>query len=98
MFICHVQEWSREMLLEKWMRDPVDCCQAAGVQAPNSVLHHGSSLESNTSPDISEEKRNPEILVIPQNPCPDLFLNYKILVRDLLEYNFKLGSSNNNVL
>lgn len=52
------------MLLEKWMKDPIECCQAAGVQAPSSVLHHGSSLESNTSPDISEDKSsNPEVVV-----------------------------------
>ncbi|XP_074035864.1 ankyrin repeat and IBR domain-containing protein 1 [Leptinotarsa decemlineata] len=42
-------EWSRELLLEKWMRDPVECCQLAGVQAPSSVLQHASSIESSIS-------------------------------------------------
>lgn len=56
-------EWSREVLLEKWMKDPVECCQLAGVQAPSSVLQHGSSLDSNTSPDVSEETACPELTV-----------------------------------
>nr|CAD7260702.1 unnamed protein product [Timema shepardi] len=33
-------EWSRETLLEKWMKDPVQCCQLAGVQPPTSALQH----------------------------------------------------------
>ena len=32
-------EWSREVLLEQWMRDPVVTCQLAGVQPPFSALH-----------------------------------------------------------
>ncbi|KAL1115064.1 hypothetical protein AAG570_007095, partial [Ranatra chinensis] len=30
-------EWSREALLEKWMKDPVICCRRAGVQPPPSA-------------------------------------------------------------
>ncbi|XP_060867309.1 ankyrin repeat and IBR domain-containing protein 1-like [Metopolophium dirhodum] len=30
-------EWSREILLERWVRDPDKCCQIAGVQVPMSV-------------------------------------------------------------
>ncbi|CAB3364276.1 Hypothetical predicted protein [Cloeon dipterum] len=37
-------EWSREALLEKWMKDPVLCCQLAGVQPPPSALEHSSLL------------------------------------------------------
>ncbi len=33
-------EWSREVLLESWMRDPVSMCQVAGVQPPFSALQH----------------------------------------------------------
>ncbi|KAG8282877.1 hypothetical protein J6590_027311 [Homalodisca vitripennis] len=33
-------EWSRESLLEKWMKDPVQCCQLAGVQPPTSAWQH----------------------------------------------------------
>lgn len=29
-------EWSRETLLDKWMINPVQCCQSAGVQPPPS--------------------------------------------------------------
>lgn len=65
------KEWSREMLLEKWMKDPVECCQAAGVQAPSSLLHHGSSLESNS---VSEEEKRDEIVVSVQLPTKELFL------------------------
>lgn len=32
-----VLEWSREILLERWVRDPDKCCQIAGVQVPISV-------------------------------------------------------------
>ncbi|KAJ8942883.1 hypothetical protein NQ314_009900 [Rhamnusium bicolor] len=46
-------EWSRELLLEKWMRDPVECCQLAGVQAPSSVLQHAGSIESSISAETS---------------------------------------------
>ncbi|XP_039298971.1 uncharacterized protein LOC111051560 isoform X2 [Nilaparvata lugens] len=30
-------EWSRECLLEKWIRDAVKCCQVAGVKPPPSA-------------------------------------------------------------
>lgn len=39
-------EWSRETLLEKWMKDPVQCCQLAGVQPPTSALQHCGSEPS----------------------------------------------------
>ncbi|XP_044263786.1 ankyrin repeat and IBR domain-containing protein 1-like [Tribolium madens] len=48
-------EWSRELLLEKWMKDPVECCQIAGVQAPSSVLKHAGSLESSISAETNDE-------------------------------------------
>ncbi|KAH0812293.1 hypothetical protein GEV33_010496 [Tenebrio molitor] len=48
-------EWSRELLLEKWMKDPVECCQLAGVQAPSSVLKHAGSLESSISAETNDE-------------------------------------------
>ncbi|KRT83690.1 hypothetical protein AMK59_3297 [Oryctes borbonicus] len=56
-------EWSREVLLEKWMKDPVECCQLAGVQAPASVLQHAGSIDSNSSPDNCEDfSSRPEIM------------------------------------
>lgn len=35
--LFHILEWSREILLERWVRDPDKCCQIAGVQVPISV-------------------------------------------------------------
>lgn len=51
-------EWSREVLLEKWMKDPVECCKQAGVQAPSSVLHHGNNYDSGISPDNSNSEES----------------------------------------
>ncbi|XP_061169604.1 ankyrin repeat and IBR domain-containing protein 1-like [Saccostrea echinata] len=31
-------EWSREMLLEAWMSDPLQCCEKSGVHPPASVF------------------------------------------------------------
>ena len=31
------------MLLEKWMADPIDCCESMGLQTPLSALRHGKS-------------------------------------------------------
>ncbi|XP_056638664.1 ankyrin repeat and IBR domain-containing protein 1-like isoform X1 [Diorhabda sublineata] len=44
-------EWSRELLLEKWMKDPVECCQQAGVQAPSFASQNSSSFDSSNSTD-----------------------------------------------
>lgn len=63
-FLCIYSEWSRELLLEKWMKDPIECCQLAGVQPPSSVLQHGCFYDSNTSPDSSEDQESrPETIV-----------------------------------
>ncbi|KZS01572.1 Ankyrin repeat and ibr domain containing, partial [Daphnia magna] len=37
-------EWSRELLLEKWMTDPVLCCESMGLQTPLSALRFRHSL------------------------------------------------------
>ncbi|XP_046457233.1 ankyrin repeat and IBR domain-containing protein 1-like isoform X2 [Daphnia pulex] len=37
-------EWSRELLLEKWMIDPVLCCESMGLQTPLSALRFRNSL------------------------------------------------------
>ena len=33
-----ILEWSREMLLEKWMVDPVVCFESMGLQTPFLAL------------------------------------------------------------
>ncbi|XP_075209752.1 uncharacterized protein LOC142317242 [Lycorma delicatula] len=37
-------EWSREALLEKWIKDPVKCCQLAGVQPPTSAYQQNHDM------------------------------------------------------
>jgi len=46
--LFQILEWSREALLEKWMKDPVQCCQLAGVQPPTSALQHCASEPSSS--------------------------------------------------
>ncbi|XP_025835160.1 ankyrin repeat and IBR domain-containing protein 1-like, partial [Agrilus planipennis] len=55
-------EWSRELLLEKWMKDPMECCRDAGVQAPSTILHQGNPWDSSncTSPTFSEDSNKSE--------------------------------------
>lgn len=54
-------EWSRELLLEKWMKDPVQCCSLAGVQAPASALQQAGTVELTlNSPQSSFEKNDNE--------------------------------------
>ncbi|ENN79423.1 hypothetical protein YQE_04067, partial [Dendroctonus ponderosae] len=50
-------EWSRELLLEKWMRNPVECCELAGVQAPSSVLNYAGSIDSSASTDTGSDRQ-----------------------------------------
>lgn len=56
-----ILEWSRELLLEKWMRNPVECCELAGVQAPVSVLTHAGSVDSSISTDTGSDRQ--EVMV-----------------------------------
>lgn len=56
-----VPEWSRELLLEKWMKNPVECCEIAGVQAPSSVLNYAGSLDSSASTDTGSDRQ--EVMV-----------------------------------
>ncbi|XP_017769602.1 PREDICTED: ankyrin repeat and IBR domain-containing protein 1-like isoform X2 [Nicrophorus vespilloides] len=53
-------KWSRELLLEKWMKDPIDCCQSAGVKPPSSVLNQ-TSFDSTVSTDSAKDSQ-PEII------------------------------------
>ncbi|XP_050293473.1 ankyrin repeat and IBR domain-containing protein 1-like [Anthonomus grandis grandis] len=55
-------EWSRELLLEKWMKNPADCCEKAGVQAPSTVLVHAGSLDSSISNDTASEAPKQEVM------------------------------------
>jgi ankyrin repeat/IBR domain-containing protein 1 len=46
-------EWSREVLLEQWMRDPVSTCQTAGVQPPFTALHLRGGLQVPNLPNFT---------------------------------------------
>jgi len=35
-------EWSREMLLEAWIDDPVACCEKCGVVPPSAIMPNHS--------------------------------------------------------
>ena len=37
-FLCLCVEWSREMLLEALIDDPVACCEKSGVVPPSTVM------------------------------------------------------------
>lgn len=37
------------------MKDPVECCQLAGVPAPSSILKRAGSIESSISAETNEE-------------------------------------------
>lgn len=58
-------EWSRESLLDKWMKDPVHCCQSAGVQPPPSALEGGSGTFC-----LSRPLRSPSV-VEESNSCDE---------------------------
>lgn len=53
-------EWSRETLLEKWMKDPMQCCQLAGVQIPNSAGQQ-CGIDPSTLQVSVEDKNKPHI-------------------------------------
>ncbi|KAI8496115.1 Ankyrin repeat and IBR domain-containing protein 1 [Branchiostoma belcheri] len=50
-------EWSKEMLLEGWMRDPVACCEKAGVKPPDSVLAELGKKEEGAGEDLEHRDR-----------------------------------------
>lgn len=38
MFTLLFLAWSREIILEKWMADPVTCCENMGLETPLSAF------------------------------------------------------------
>lgn len=39
-------EWSRQSLLDSWMKDPVVCCKDAGVPPPSSAINFSTTQDS----------------------------------------------------
>lgn len=35
--MLYLSEWSRETLLESWMKDPIVCCEKSGVAPPSCI-------------------------------------------------------------
>lgn len=50
-------EWSRQFLLDAWMKDPVLCCEEAGIQPPTSALQ-SATPESISCEQIQDEYQN----------------------------------------
>lgn len=84
------------------MKDPAECCQLAGVQAPASVLQHAGSIDSNSSPDNCEDFSNrPEIMVRSEpalNNPQNIFSPILHVVRNLFSSYQQLGTTDNDVL
>lgn len=38
MSLFPLSEWSKALLLEKWMSNAIHCCEMAGIAPPNSAL------------------------------------------------------------
>lgn len=55
-------EWSREILLEKWMKDPVQCCQEAGVKPPPSISIGCGDMSPESVPSDDKTDVQPEIM------------------------------------
>lgn len=71
--VFFLPEWSREALLEKWMKDPVQCCQLAGVQPPTSAWQHCSGdnskqnllgIEDNAGENDKENSQDLEEIIV----------------------------------
>ncbi|XP_050420875.1 ankyrin repeat and IBR domain-containing protein 1-like [Adelges cooleyi] len=74
-------EWSREILLERWVRDPDKCCQIAGVQVPISVqsskkIYFNGIQQTQTTLEEAQRSVNDEIICdiclneLPFSDCP----------------------------
>lgn len=70
-----VTEWSREALLEKWMKEPVLCCQLAGVQPPASALQH-SALTSGSDPTPEPSRQQRPAMPIPDEEEEDIYVSF----------------------
>lgn len=58
MLLIFTVEWSREILLDKWMKDAVACCKLAGVEPPQSAFNHGEVTLESVTPVSKESQDN----------------------------------------
>lgn len=58
-------EWSRETLLENWIKEPITCCERAGVHPPTSALQFTSVNGDVVTPEIVTTEYQEETLNSP---------------------------------
>lgn len=57
-------EWSKEALIDAWMKDPVAACEKAGVTLPENHVTGNAELEEKTKLPIKSNFRNSEVCSI----------------------------------
>ncbi|CAG5115366.1 unnamed protein product [Candidula unifasciata] len=68
-------EWSREMLLESWMNDPVACCEKCGVTPPSTLFSDKPQVQEDlASPLPSPSHKSPSPQDAECNICANTFL------------------------
>ncbi|XP_033731278.1 ankyrin repeat and IBR domain-containing protein 1-like, partial [Pecten maximus] len=55
-------EWSREMLLEAWMSDPLACCEKSGVTPPPSLFSDQPQVQESLTSPVSSEPPSPDTM------------------------------------
>ncbi|XP_060081495.1 ankyrin repeat and IBR domain-containing protein 1-like [Ylistrum balloti] len=55
-------EWSREMLLEAWMSDPLACCEKSGVTPPPSLFSEQPQVQESLTSPVSSEPPSPDTM------------------------------------
>lgn len=82
-------EWSRENLLDHWIRDPVRTCQQAGVQPPYSALRHSPlSQYEQIAKEYHEQQRilqKQEILAHKPRLTPKIYSENSFIADEELE-------------
>ena len=52
-------EWSREMLLDAWMSDPLHCCEKSGVTPPSNLFSEKPIVAESLSSPTQTDAPNP---------------------------------------
>lgn len=91
MFHFNLSEWSREMLLEAWMKDAVSCCEKCGVIPPTSIFQDLSSMDHH-----SEEHR--ELRTPTSKHSPKLDVELEVTAIKFQKFKFILYSPTTDVV
>ena len=68
-----IVEWSREMLLEAWMSDPLQCCDKSGVHPPSSVFCDKPVVQQSLHTDQHRPETQKSTGVVSQLSCVHIF-------------------------